>query len=260
MKKIRSANLLPMAFCLLTFASIARAELGDDLVSYWPMDSVTVDSTPDVISGNHLFLHNLSSADLAPGRHNQAMALDGKTQFMSINYSQNPKLPISTSKSFTVAMWVKGPAAQKNKIIFAEGFTQDRLPLFVMGTHLTGQSASVNMMIRSRDLKVVPLDNLAAEANVYDNEWHHVAWTDENGAAVLYIDGKIDVTSYNYQRKETRLNYLSIGALLREPPVYFFQGAIDDVAIWNRALAQNEVQDVMSGGLTAVTTKKKAQN
>lgn len=237
-------------------ATTLRADLDEELVAYWPFDTVGIDHTPDIVGGNNLHLHNLTRTNLSPGRFGNAMFLDGATQFMALNYAEHRKLPLTVCKDFTVSLWVRGPGGQKNRIVFAEGLTTDRVPLFVLGTNLKGESDSLNVLVRGLNENFT-IDNLTAEAIVYDDEWHHITWIDENGIAKLFIDGKLDVTSYDYERKNTRLNYLSFGALLRTPPVYFFKGAIDDAAIWRRALTRKEIQAVMDGDLPAVLDKKK---
>lgn len=249
---------LRLILCLIAGIFTARAELHEGLVAYWPFDTVNVDTTPDLVSGQHLYLYNLTETNLVAGRYNQALSFDGVSQFAALNYSQHPKLPVSQAPAFTITLWVKGSPGQKNRMLFSEGQTTDRLPLFLMGTHLPGESASVNVMIR--DAAKPTLDNLTGEATVFDGKWHHVAWVDENGSAKLYIDGMLDVTPYHYERKRARLNYLAIGALLREPPMYYFQGVIDEVAIWNRALSQSEIPQIMQGDLITALAKKKAEN
>jgi hypothetical protein len=245
---LRTISVLAI-FCAM--AAEAQVQLREGLVSYWPFNAIGGDTTPDVISGNNLYLYNMGETNLVAGRYGQALAFDGTSQLLAFNYARNPKLPIQAAKSHTVTLWVKGPPRQKNCILFAEGSTLERLPLFLLGTHKEGQSAAANVFIRPSSKEPL-IDNVSAEATAFDDNWHHLAWVDDNGVAKLYVDGRLDVTMFAYERKKFSLNYIAIGGLPRDPPVYFFQGAMDDVAIWERGLSKAEIVRVMNGELVAM--------
>lgn len=242
---------------LLATALPSAAELQDGLISYWPFETMSERETPDLVSGNHLFLYNVASSNLVSGRHGKAASFDGTSGFVAINYARSQTLAVHSCSNHTVAFWVKGPPNQSNKIVFAEGLTTDIKPLFVLGTHRNGEGAGINVLVRDRVETTV--DNLSSEAVVFDDRWHHVAWVNENGTACLYIDGFLDVTSFIYVHRKIPLNYLSVGALLRDPPKYFFRGLIDEVAIWRRALNQNEVRQLMNVPLASVLQERKKQ-
>lgn len=221
------------------FVIAASADLKEGLVSYWPFETATTEYTPDIISRNDLYFYDMGRSNQVPGRFGQAFSFDGKSQFLALNYSTNETLPIHKYPAYTVAMWVKGPPRQANKILFAEGSTVDRLPLFILGTERNGETAFANVMIRRSQTALI--DNIPSGTVVFDNTWQHIAWVDDDGSARLYINGVADSATYNYQRSAPRLNNLSIGALLRNPPVYFFKGEIDEVAVWNRVLGHSEI-------------------
>src|SRR5262245_50084471 len=116
-------NARTIIICLMFLGLSASADLRQGLISYWPLDMVTDTYTPDIISGNNLTLNRLSHDNLVPGRHGKALSLNGTTQFLFLLHTNNPKLPISSFKAFTISFWVKGPAGQSNRIVFAEGTT-----------------------------------------------------------------------------------------------------------------------------------------
>jgi chitodextrinase len=87
--------------------------------------------------------------------------------------------------------------------------------------------------------------NLYSNTPVNTGEWKHVAVTLLGTTATLFIDGKfessgtVDVPSANTVDQV-------IGASFA--PYYFFEGIIDDVAIYNRALSESEIQELYSEG------------
>ena len=95
---------------------------------------------------------------------------------------------------------------------------------------------------------------------VADGEWHHVAVTrDAGGTLVFYLDGderarceETGVPSSDNQQ------FLSIGATHGiigpppggvEPPIWFFDGDIDDAAMWNVSLSAGEVEALVEAGV-----------
>jgi hypothetical protein len=230
------------------FVLPASAELKDGLVSYWPFETSTSEYTPDIVNRNDLYFYDMSRSNHVRGKFGLAFAFDGKSQFLALNYSTNKTLPIHLYPEYTVTMWVRARPHQNNRIVFAEGSTTDRVPLFLLGTHRDGLSSSLNVLIRKTTNSLV--DNIPSQMPAFNNEWQHIAWVDNDGSAKLYINGVPDPIQYDYQRTAMRLNNLSIGGLLRNPPMYFFHGEIDEVAIWKRTLTESEIRQLLEGPLS----------
>ena len=78
--------------------------------------------------------------------------------------------------------------------------------------------------------------------SIADGKWHHVAVTYDDGAATkfrMYIDGQLETT----QNTTVPVNTLSTGLFLgrRNDGVNFFDGAIDEVRVWNVVRTQTEI-------------------
>ncbi len=68
----------------------------------------------------------------------------------------------------------------------------------------------------------------------------------------LYVDGVRDGANFNYAPAAAGsflLNYTTIGALARGTAANYFAGAIDEVAVWERPLTPEEVEEVRTGGI-----------
>ena len=81
------------------------------------------------------------------------------------------------------------------------------------------------------------------------NEWHHVAVTNDGEELKIYFDGKEFDEYYNGNRQpfdeiihptEFYGNPITIGYYYGNDT--FFDGSIDDIKIFNRALKENEVK------------------
>ena len=87
---------------------------------------------------------------------------------------------------------------------------------------------------------------------VFDDTWHHIAWVDNNGQVVLYVDGVADATDFSYTRGPMDVNTTTIGGILRANPSHHWRGEIDDVRLYNYALREEEVAGIYEpGGVVA---------
>jgi hypothetical protein len=253
MKTTHAVLALSLLF-LLNINSIA-ADIRDGLVSYWPLDVVNAGTTPDLALGNDLELFNMSEANLVPGRRGNAMSFDGSEQSNHyLAYTNNANgLPIYNSGAYTVMLWVKGiGAAQGDRRVFSEGYSLgNRNPLFNIGTDsaaAASRTGVVDIYIRT-DAGTAVVNHRKSAVEAFDGEWRHIAWVEENGVARLYIDGQLDATNFDYTRGPLTLDTVSIGAVVRDNVCCWFGGLIDEVAVWERPLSQEEIQQVMNDGI-----------
>lgn len=233
----------------ILWAGGARVEgaLRDEVLMYWSMDTLENNLIPDVAGTNHLKTHNITSSHLVPGKFGKAISFDGNSQFLSLEKAVSRALPVYARQEFTVAMWVRGAPNQENRIVFAEGARNDKYPLFLLGTHREGKSGQLNVMVRETG---VILNNIPTEGIAFKNDWTHIAWVNLGNSAKVYINGEQN-TEYRYDRPILSLDYLSIGALYRDPPMYFFRGEIDEVVIWERMLKPKELKELMTNSLAS---------
>ena len=96
---------------------------------------------------------------------------------------------------------------------------------------------------------------------VNDGTWHFVAMTFDGAYVRLYIDGALQGTFYGPSLGFLSFEDLYIGE--RGNNGNFFNGSIDDVRIYNRALSSSEITALYNGQLSyyqAVPTIQPAQN
>ncbi len=120
-----------------------------------------------------------------------------------------------------------------------------------IGTHNAGTDGTIDLYFRN-STGGGQLAHLHSPGTAYDNTWHHVALVDVSGAVTLYLDGTNTMTA-SYTREANPIqDTLSIGAIVRGEGSNIgarFTGAIDEVAVWERALSMEEIQDVMTNGI-----------
>lgn len=81
---------------------------------------------------------------------------------------------------------------------------------------------------------------------VFPNNWKHLVLLRENGVTYIYLNGVLQsgltVTSPSFQNGEFVIGQSG-------PSIQYFDGIIDDVALWNRALTSQEISDIFTGTL-----------
>jgi hypothetical protein len=235
-------------FPVLIVVSLAWANappLRADLVSHFTFDGNLLDTGPAGNNGTFVGGAAPVFVDGRDGTPGGAISLDGVDDYVVL--ARTAGLPLSSQPAFTVAMWVKSPlptATVRDRRFFSEGSTTSNNPLFNLGTDTAGVAGVVDFFYRS-DANVTVVNHRKSSAIAFDNAWHHVAWVDTNGTAVLYIDGLPDAISFNYARAVLTTNTTTIGAILRAAAAAFFPGSVDDVRLYNHALTIEELQDII---------------
>ncbi|MBN1421734.1 MAG: CotH kinase family protein, partial [Planctomycetes bacterium] len=182
-----------------------------------------------------------------PGRDaaaGTAIRLDGTNDHVEI--PATGIFPIYRQPAYTIAMWVKG-LPQSDRRVYSEGSTQSNNPLFTMGTDNAAASGSVDIYIRTASNQVV-LNHVKSVAPAFDGTWHHIVWVDEGGDARMYIDGNLDARDFRYTKSDIAFNKCAIGAVLRAAPSHWVAADIDDVAVWDVALDEDDIA-ALAGGI-----------
>lgn len=237
--------------------TVIAADVRVGLVSYWPLDSMSADwtTTPDLVSGNDLLLYGLDAVNsLVAGQRGKAMLFDGATQYAYFTTppGEDTGLPVSRAKNYTVCLWVKGAGNQADRRVYCDSNSNDNNnnPLVDLGTHNAGTDGTVDLYFRD-GAGTVQLNHAHSPGTAYDNTWHHLGLVDANGAVSLYLDGVLNLST-NYTRSAPASDTTTLGAIVRGMGgniAAYFAGAIDDVAVWERALTEDEIKDVMNHGI-----------
>lgn len=243
---------------------LAQTDIRQGLVAYWPLNEVQdlgtgTYTTPDLVSGQDFDLINMDPTASVPGQRGNALVFDGLTQH-AVRFhdlAANTGLPISRNPQFTIAMWIKATLPRvADRRIFSEAnhivgnIANNRNPLFNLGTdnRAGSPSGALNVFIRN-DTGGLLRDHTRTVAEPNDGNWHHIAFTDNNGAVQVFVDGVPDPTVFNYTRGALTVLNTSLAAIQRDIIGSWWAGTIDDVALFERILTQAEIQEIMNNGI-----------
>jgi hypothetical protein len=206
-------------------ASLAYADITTGLMDWWKFDdgSGTTAIDSGVLLGQTAhngtlssFNFNASSGWTSSGRRGGALVFDGIDD--KVAYSA-----ISVGTTSTVAAWIY-PTAPPGPSGYGAIFAQDDVIglWFVTGNKVTffysGNDHTNNTFITL-------------------NKWHHIAVVDNAGSVTFYLDGNADGTASG----GTAYSADNTG---NDPSSETFQGTIDDLRFYNRALSGSDVKEL----------------
>jgi len=176
-----------------------------------------------------------------------ALDLDGNNDSVSAN-GVAAELDSSSSLPLSVSAWVYPEDGTKEQLVF--GF-------FKYNAFANGPS----VLYGAADLKFSYYDQIPTADNSSStyaiNNWHHVVLTigsDQDG--VLYVNGSSATTfsgaySGSLDRFSIAVDYDSVdsdGQTVAGNPQQYFDGKIDEVAVWNDELTSAEVTAIYNSG------------
>ncbi|MCD6534924.1 MAG: DUF1566 domain-containing protein [Deltaproteobacteria bacterium] len=197
------------------------SDLTSGLVAYYPFDGSANDSSVNghdgTISGGATFTDGISG---------QAINFDGINDKVTVSHSDD-----LNSANGTWSLWIYphgdgGYAITKDTL----GYNNDG-KLYV-------STDSVSFLIDGNNQY-----NYASSASrtITQNKWHHVAATWGNDGMKLYIDGSLSASNLSYIQGIDTVGDLVFGGLFNDYNNPWFDGKMDEVRIYNRALSEIEI-------------------
>lgn len=220
MKKLVLISLLLNS--LITYSQIS---LDSNLVLYYPF----INGSQNEIS----YLHHGIGTDVVSatghrGEVNSALSFNGSTSYIDIPDSRN----ISGFATMTVSAWIKTSTAQ-NQIIIGKHSGS------VNGEWYLGTLNSGNIRFTHVNASDVRVD--CDKPFVYnDGRWHHLAGVYDGSEMKIFVDGNLlgSCSQSGVGKRQANAN-LRIGRY--SAAGWMYQGDIDNVYIYNRALSNNEI-------------------
>jgi hypothetical protein len=208
-------------------------------MSWWRAETNANDS----VGNNNGTLIN---GTYASGEVGEAFSFSGSNSYVSI--PDSPSLD-SLTNSITLELWMKAGQTNANadwKGIVTKGNSAAwRLQATAGAQTLTWNfNTSVNSFF------------ITGTRNVNDGQWHHVAATYDGANMFLYVDGSLDASAPATGSILPASDLVCIGANSKayvpscgcQQLGYFFNGLIDEVSLYNRALSAAEILAIYNAG------------
>jgi hypothetical protein len=245
--KGKTRKISSLVVCLAMIATVfavagnVNAETGcvvppSGMVSWWPGDG----NADDIVGGlNGIPIDGVA---FVLGKVDQAFA------FNTANYVSVPDDPILTlgDRAFTIDLWVNFNRIQGHDPFIGHdesgGEYNKWLFWYDARGHEKPSGPALRFHINSPTLP--PLDPVIAPWNPTIGQWYHVAVTRSDYTYALYIDGVQVATGTDVNTIPDPNVPLTIG----KAESFFFDGLIDEVEIFNRALSTSEIQAIFNAG------------
>lgn len=216
-------------------AALSRPPSNLGLVGYWPMDDGGGAVAGDMSgNGNN---GTITGGTWTNGKRGGALSFDGSSSKVIIPNSSS--LNISGS-AITVSVWFKTSSLSGKKILLNKGS---------YGYHWNygiGFNDS-NLMFRHNNGDII-----STAVSVSLNTWHNFTAVYSGGNDYYYFDGVlVDTKSDGGWAEQTGNKQLTIGAAYTfgtDGYSKLFNGQLDDVRIYNRALTATEISKLYSSG------------
>jgi hypothetical protein len=218
---------------ILACSPLACATLTDGLVGYWSFDNFRYQGRDYSGNGNH---GNVYGAKSVSGKVGSALSFDGFDDYVLI--PDNPSLQITDE--LTIAAFVNVRDVHLDCGILAKGgMTEfaDGDYYLTLGCGEIWESAVFGV-----DNVCLGDNAVASEPFVQVGKWFHVAGVFGDGQLKVYIDGELSGIKNTDVSIPVSSKDVVIG---RYYACCTLNGMIDEVRIYNRALAESEVQTLV---------------
>ncbi len=242
-------TLITLSFSFIT-ANLTFAAYPDGVISHWKLDEMD----PGVPDGTYedAFNENHGVGAISPaaaaGRVNGAQQFDGVAS--GIDVPADGSLNWLSNQSFSIEYWVKIETGipSSNQVVIGRFDSTTDLFWFVGVEKVTGlatfeldDTGGISTTVGS-----------AGSINLADGSWHHVVAVRDDGIAtnLIFVDGVLqDSKVWDYTGGfSSDTAKLNIGWLnFRDR--FHLQGSIDELALYNRALTDAEIQQHYDAGL-----------
>ncbi|MCP4108199.1 MAG: LamG domain-containing protein [Desulfobacteraceae bacterium] len=198
--------------------------------------------------------HNgaVTNAQLATDRfglNNSAYSFDGNGDYIGIPNSDHWKF---ATGDYSIMLWIKPDGnADARDVLMKVGSGYDGSFVITIGPNEVtnwssgGNKIGVHLTIEGAGSSWG--EQFGGDVNVANGDWHHVAVVREGNDIKLFIDGNQNAsTTYSH-------NFTNYPITLGSQQIYndrAFDGSMDDVFIYNRALNQSQIQNIMNYGLS----------
>ena len=207
-----------------------RNVLPPGLIAYYPFNGNANDESGH---GNNGSVSGPVPTEDRFGNSGRAFQFSGNNNYIRINNSSSLEIGYG---DYTIAAWIKTGATNEGRI-FSKGSSE-----CLTGYMMRLGDSSVLLENASEGSCLV---RFAGTKTVNDNRWHFVAGVvDRHRGGKIYIDGNLDsevykpTSSYDLSNgRSPMIGYNDVGNAF-EP----FNGSIDDMYIFNRALSAEEVK------------------
>jgi hypothetical protein len=248
---VMKKNLYVLACALCTLLSLpAVAQVPayvptDGLVGWWPFNGNANDESGN---GNDGTVNQATLSFDRFGISNSSYYLNGQTDFISV-----PDASSMLPSNISLSCWIKIPSIYTANNDFGR-IIRSRFFGYTLTYVNSLNSIGFEIWTNSANSTSVSTSNIVMN----DDVWHHLIGTFDGTEIEFYFDG---LSIGSMPAPNSSIYYSSDGLVMfgrdgnnPSPLTGLYQGWIDDIAIYNRALTEQEIQTLYTGQCPTVAT------
>ncbi|NCC26607.1 MAG: PEGA domain-containing protein, partial [Gammaproteobacteria bacterium] len=199
------------------------------LIAHWPFDGSAEDTSG---RGHHGTNHGAIPTEDRFGIPGAALSFNGRSDYISV--PSHPDFNLGGDYSFS--LWINQRSAQPGGFRLIDKATAGRCD----GWNLDTYDSAPGRSGRAIRMNVGCPWSTSATTHALD-EWNHIAVSVKDRKATFFLNGRANGSGAVAGTPRNTLD-LFIGSA--HYSAHFFQGKMDDVRIYNRALSEAEIQQL----------------
>ncbi|HEU5053753.1 MAG TPA: LamG domain-containing protein [Hanamia sp.] len=224
-------------------------DLKNGLVAYYSFQNGSLSDSS--VYHNDIVFNSATKASDRFGKTNNAYLFNGTSDYMTVknNESLNPD-----NITIYAIVYINGfyhGTCDGNQIV-SKGYPYDSQGFYDLAfidpnDNCTGSANTSNEVFAGGYGDNIPSGTQAgalSDTRVATGKWYHVAFTYDGLTAKMYIDGKLENSQEKRVSMTDNSNDLFIGKHENPPYPYYFNGILDELRIYNRALSAYEINQL----------------
>ena len=195
-------------------------------------------------NGNNLTAIDITTTNGIDGNANSAFYFNGKSSFLTVG-----NLPVPSNNAFTWSVWVQTPSISSESFIMdmASQIPDEKVtPALSFSQTSAGSSFQDLLSFGSFSYTSGGWVINSSSNPIHLSQWNQIiATSDTNGIRNLYVNGSLVSQGLTLDYGQ-QLERLYIGAYGVATPMFFFNGAMTDIRIYNTTLSSNQASTLYS--------------
>ncbi len=220
-----------------------RTVIEAGFMSWWKFDEGTGDIAYDSAGNNH---GSVSGASWTAGQIDGALAFDGVNDYVLVPDDESQQIK-TNQITLSAWIWLAADAGEdtQRRIICKQQTSSRTWALLIAERDYAGNGNKVFF----HDSSGTAASLCYSSSSLIIDRWYHVCVSDNAGKIRIYIDGLLDET---YDEGYGIPAQIAAPIAIGENPDsrFFFEGNIDDVRVYNRALSAEEIWRLYQEGLS----------